>query len=157
MNRLLADVEATRVMGHVLAETLQETPHGVVISLSGELGAGKTELVRATIQALGHDGPVVSPSYTLIEPYELCHRTARHMDLYRLGDPEELEYLGIRDIEAMDLVFIEWAERGAGYLPPIDLELRLDYEHTARRFQARAATQRGTALLDRLIETNNKR
>ena len=157
MNRLLADVEATRELGCMLAETLVETSHGVVISLSGELGAGKTELVRATIQALGHEGPVVSPSYTLIEPYQLYHRTARHMDLYRLGDPEELEYLGIRDIEATDLVFIEWAERGVGYLPQIDLELTLDYEDTARRFQARATTQRGTALLDRLAGTNTMR
>ena len=152
MNLLLADAAATRAFGRRLAAALEDVADGLTISLEGELGAGKTELVRATIQALGHQGPVVSPSYTLIEPYDLCHRTARHMDLYRLGDPEELEYLGVRDIEPTDLIFIEWAIRGEGYLPTIDLLLTLDYEHTARRLYARARTARGGEVLSRLTE-----
>ena len=156
MNCRLADATATRAFGQALACVLGQTPHGLVISLVGELGAGKTELVRATIQALGHEGPVASPSYTLIEPYELSRRTARHMDLYRLGDPEEIEYLGIRDIEADDLLFIEWAERGTGYLPSIDIEFTLTYEQTARRLGAKTNTTRGAAVLERLAPSRHR-
>lgn len=141
----LATAAETDRFGRALARVLAARTNGMVITLAGELGAGKTALTRATIQALGHDGPVVSPSYTLVEPYELPGRRIYHLDLYRLADPEELEFLGIREIgTASDLVFVEWADRGAGYLPATDLAIALAYRGRGRsaHLQARSATGR---------------
>ena len=142
----LADPSATDALGARLARTLRQWPDGLVVALDGELGAGKTALTRATLVALGHDGRVGSPSYTLIEPYEVLDRGFHHLDLYRLGDAEELEFLGIRDIDsAGDWLFIEWSCRGQGFLPPIDLRIELAYEHEARRARILALSERGQA------------
>jgi tRNA threonylcarbamoyladenosine biosynthesis protein TsaE len=110
-----------------------------VIYLRGDLGAGKTTLVRGLLRALGHRGPVRSPTYTLIEPYEDLDPPVHHLDLYRLGDPEELDYLGLRDLVGGEsLLLIEWPERGAGELPPPDLEVRIGQAPPGRRVELAA-------------------
>jgi len=127
----LADAAATGDYGARLAGCL--TP-GLLVFLQGELGAGKTTLVRGLLRALGHRGAVKSPTYTLVESYRLPSFTVHHLDLYRLGDPEELEWLGIRDLLAGDaLCLIEWPARGAGVLPAPDLVISLDYAGGGRR------------------------
>ncbi|WP_018873699.1 tRNA (adenosine(37)-N6)-threonylcarbamoyltransferase complex ATPase subunit type 1 TsaE [Thioalkalivibrio sp. ALJ16] len=119
---LLADLEATEAAGAALARL--EAPR--IVFLEGDLGAGKTTWVRGLLRQLGHHGAVRSPTYTLVEPYTLDGRQVLHFDLYRLGDPEELEYLGVReDFGDGALWLVEWPERGAGWLPAPDLVVRL--------------------------------
>lgn len=127
-----------------------------LVFLHGDLGTGKTTLVRGFLRARGHQGAVKSPTYTLIEPYELPSGRVYHLDLYRLADPEELEYLGLREILAEDAVLlVEWPERGRGWLPPPDLELHLAYaaDGSARRIELDARTPAGEAMLSRLSTT----
>lgn len=149
----LATAADTDRLGRALAEAIGTRAGGAVIILAGELGAGKTALTRATIQALGHGGPVISPSYTLIEPYDLAGRRLYHLDLYRVADPEELEFLGIREIcIGSNLVFVEWADRGAGYLPAPDLAIALTYRGSGRSAHIDACSVTGreiTATLQR--------
>lgn len=143
----LADETATRALGGRLARALPE--HGATIHLGGNLGAGKTTLVRGLLQALGHDGPVRSPTYTLVEAYELGDRTVYHFDLYRLADPEELEFLGIRDyLRPGATCLIEWPERAAGVLPPADLIVQLEYRGEGRSATLTAESERGRAFLE---------
>lgn len=138
LSYLLADSDATELFGALLARC--STP-GTVIYLSGDLGAGKTTLVRGFLHALGHRGAVKSPTYTLMEPYEVEGRRVYHFDLYRLGDPEELEYLGIRDyFDGDSLSLVEWPEQGAGILPSPSLEVHLEYRHEGRLLTIRAAS-----------------
>ena len=104
-----------------------------VVYLAGEIGAGKTTLVRGFLRASGVTGAIRSPTFTLVEEYRFGKTTVAHYDLYRLSDPEELEYLGLRDHVAMDsLCFFEWPERGAGVLPAPALEVCLEYDKMDR-------------------------
>lgn len=124
MTRYLADAAATEALGAALAHALP--PSGAVLYLHGELGAGKTTLTRGLLHALGHTGSVRSPTYTLLEPYDIAGRAVIHLDLYRLAGAGELDYLGVRELDAPGaLVVIEWPERGEGFLPPPDLEIYL--------------------------------
>ncbi|MGE5152418.1 MAG: tRNA (adenosine(37)-N6)-threonylcarbamoyltransferase complex ATPase subunit type 1 TsaE [Bdellovibrio bacteriovorus] len=130
MEIVLPSPDAQLAFGEALARLL---PPRLVIYLEGDLGTGKTTLVRGILRGLGHAGPVRSPTYTLIEPYELPAARVYHLDLYRLSDPEELEYLGLRDLSAEDaLLLVEWPERGAGTLPPPGLIVRIRYQTEGR-------------------------
>lgn len=122
----LADEDATARLGARLAAAVRSGGVGGLLALEGDLGAGKTRLVRALLRGLGHEGAVRSPTYTLVEPYD-TEPPVLHCDLYRLADPLELEALGVRDaLDGRTLVCVEWPERGAGVLPEADLRLRLE-------------------------------
>jgi tRNA threonylcarbamoyladenosine biosynthesis protein TsaE len=122
-----------------------------LIFLRGDLGAGKTTLTRGLLRGLGHTGAVKSPTYTLIEPYDLPTGRVFHLDLYRVGDPGELEYLGLRELfEEAAVTVIEWPERGAGWLPSPDLDVHISYAPVGRRLCIEAATAQGAAILGRL-------
>ena len=124
--------------------------HGRVY-LEGELGAGKTTLTRGILRAYGYQGAVKSPTYTLIEPYELGDQRIYHLDLYRLGGPEELEFIGGRDVLDDDaLCLVEWPSRGDGWLPQADLHIHLTLEGAGRRATLEGLTQRGQQWLGKL-------
>jgi tRNA threonylcarbamoyladenosine biosynthesis protein TsaE len=124
---------------------------GAVVYLVGDLGAGKTTLVRGMLGGLGHGGAVRSPTFTLVEPYECGPLRVYHLDLYRLADPEELEYLGVRDyLDPGVLCLVEWPARGRGHLPPADLEIRIGFEGPGRRVAILALTPAGRRVLDKL-------
>ena len=115
-----------------------------VIYLQGELGTGKTTLVRGLLRGFGYLGKVKSPTYTLVEPYPLDGLTVYHLDLYRLGSPGELEGIGIRDLLVdTDLLLVEWPEQGGGALPPADLVISLAYKDHGRELRFRALTTQG--------------
>lgn len=130
MNIILENSEDTEALGAALWQAL---PDKCLLFLHGELGAGKTTLVRGMLRAAGHRGTVKSPTYTLVEEYEIDGRRLFHFDLYRLKDPEELEWMGIDDYLQQDaLCCIEWPEQGQGVLPPADIEIGLQYSQQQR-------------------------
>ena len=106
---------------------------------------------RGLLQALGHAGPVRSPTYTIIESYQLAAHRVHHLDLYRLADAEELEYIGGRDLFSEPAVtLIEWPERGQGWLPTADIAIRIEIQGQDRLFSATASTAMGQALLEQV-------
>ncbi|MFP3977763.1 tRNA (adenosine(37)-N6)-threonylcarbamoyltransferase complex ATPase subunit type 1 TsaE [Marinobacter sp. KMM 10035] len=141
----------TEALGRELARLAKESGQGLIVFLEGDLGMGKTTLSRGVIRALGHEGAVKSPTYTLVEPYEDLTPPAYHFDLYRLGDPEELEYMGIRDyFTGQSVCLIEWPERGEGLLPDADLEVHLEHQGEGRSAVVRACSELGASLLNEL-------
>jgi tRNA threonylcarbamoyladenosine biosynthesis protein TsaE len=128
----LPDAAATEAIGARLARGLSTRP-GLVVYLRGDLGAGKTTLVRGWLRALGVTGPIRSPTYTLVEPYEIGGRSLLHMDLYRLSGATELEQLGVYDTPPESSVWlVEWPEHAAAGLPPPDLSISLQVSGAGR-------------------------
>ncbi len=128
----------------------------MVIYLEGDLGAGKTTLCRALIRALGHEGSVKSPTYGLMEHYSLGHYSALHLDLYRIGAPGEVEFLGISDLmDDSTLLLVEWPERGAGALIPADIVISLDHAEDRRRLNARSMSDLGHSTLQDITDKSS--
>jgi tRNA threonylcarbamoyladenosine biosynthesis protein TsaE len=145
----LADPAATDLLGTALAKALEP---GLVITLEGDLGAGKTALVRAMLRALGHSGPVKSPTYALVELYKVSSLCLYHFDFYRFNDPEEFLDAGLADYFNEGAVCcVEWPDKAAGVLPPVDLALRFWIKSGARDIFLQASSVRGEACLSRLV------
>jgi tRNA threonylcarbamoyladenosine biosynthesis protein TsaE len=137
----LADAAATQRAGDALAATLAG---GMVIALHGDLGTGKTTLVRGVLRGLGWTGPVKSPTYALVESYSFSRLYLYHFDFYRFADPEEWETAGLAEYFRRDSAcLVEWPERVAGLLPVADLDLRLTHAAHGRVLNASASTEAG--------------
>jgi tRNA threonylcarbamoyladenosine biosynthesis protein TsaE len=158
---------ATARLGAALAAALREhlpalRAHGLVVGLSGDLGAGKTSLTRATLRALDVSGPVKSPSFALLEPYDLSSINFYHFDFYRFTNPEEFSAAGFRELFGpadatgrANVCFVEWPEHATGTLPTPDLHLSLNVtgDEEARVCHARTASELGSACLASTIRT----
>jgi tRNA threonylcarbamoyladenosine biosynthesis protein TsaE len=142
----LPDEAATAQFAAVFAGLLPADIRGWSVLLQGELGAGKSTFARALIRSLGHQGPVPSPTYTLVEPYELPGGQVYHVDLYRIYNPEEIEYLGWSDWQD-GLLLVEWPERAGQFLAAADLMIILEYQGEGRRARLSALSERAAAIM----------
>ncbi len=145
----LVDEQATIELGGQLAAIVKNKLNkGIVAFLNGDLGAGKTTLTRGFVQGMGHLGKVKSPTYTLVEPYDLSPWYIYHFDLYRLSDPEELEFIGIREYFKENCCsFIEWPEKGNGLLAKPDISINMFYCEAQRNTILQAHSALGVELL----------
>ena len=155
-----ATERAGRALGRALEAVLGPGPAGaaagpggaVIVGLAGGLGAGKTALARAALRALGVHGTVRSPTYTLAEPYETRIGPVWHLDLYRIADPGELEYVAVRDLVSESAAcLVEWPERGRGGLPEPECLLSIAPAGGGRRLRIGASTARGRAIGARML------
>jgi len=145
----LADEAATLNMGASLALSVSA---GLIIYLHGDLGAGKTTLVRGMLHALGHTGKVKSPTYTLVEPYEISGLLVYHFDLYRFIDPEEWDAAGFRDyFNAQSVCLVEWPEKAGDLLPQPDIDIRMNQKGTGREIRLSANTSTGEKCLNGFV------
>lgn len=151
----LADEAETEFLGACLGSV---SGSGAMLFLEGDLGTGKTTLTRGLLRSLGHKGAVKSPTYTLVEPYDTLQPPVYHFDLYRLGDAEELEMMGIRDyMEKQALVIVEWPRRGEGLLPAPDCHVALKHEGRGRRARLSAGSALGETLIARAVNAFESR
>ncbi len=147
---ILPDEPATLALGAALATVLEP---GLTIYLRGELGAGKTTLARGTLRALGHEGPVRSPTYTLVEVYALSRLDLHHFDFYRFHDPREWIDAGFREsFNGRTVALIEWPEKAGGLLPPADMEIVLELHEAGRSAVLTSSSLRGERCLTHLEE-----
>ena len=131
-----------------LAKVITKT---AIIYLIGNIGVGKTTLNRGILQNLGYKGAIKSPTYTIVEYYNINGQRVYHFDLYRLVNSEELEYIGGRDyFEEDSICLIEWPYHAVGALPDADLEIQLDYNLPGRKASIKAGTLRGDSMLNQL-------
>lgn len=144
----LTDEQATLDLGKELARIV---PDELIVFLQGDLGVGKTTLVRGFLQGLGHQGAVKSPTYTLVEPYFLQQKWIYHFDLYRLTDAEELEIIGVRDYFGQSICFVEWPENGKGHLPKEDIHCYIKVEKRGRFIRIESCSDRGDVVLKQLV------
>jgi len=147
------DEAAMQQVGAALAACLPDLRrHHLLLALQGELGTGKTTLARGLLRALGVEGPIHSPTFSLVEPYETRAGTIHHLDLYRLRDGQaELDALGYRDYRGLPgLVIVEWPEQGAAAVGPADLRIRLEHLPVGRLLRLEAETNVGREWLDAL-------
>ena len=149
MKRFLPDEAATIAFGQEVLDALPADLAGWTLLLRGELGAGKSTFARALIRAAGHDGPVPSPTYTLVEPYSLSRGKIYHVDLYRVSDEEELRYLGWNELDNGCRI-VEWPDRAPGITEQADLSLTLTYDGDGRTADLVGLSGRGKALESRL-------
>jgi len=149
MKRHLGDSAATEALASELLGVLPANTEGWTLLLEGELGAGKSTFARALIAAMGHVGAVPSPTYTLVEPYQLADRRIYHIDLYRISSEEELRYLGWGELED-GFRLVEWPERAPGLGRTADLRLRLTYAETGRNAQFKGLSERGQVIINKL-------
>ena len=152
--KFFPDEIATVAFGRELALVLKQAPNsGAIIYLTGELGAGKTTLCRGLMRGFNYEGAVKSPTYPLVEPYELPAVNVYHFDLYRLSVPEEFEYLGIDDYFAIEnICLIEWASRGGIFVPKADLEIELTAVADGRQSFCVSGSEKGRDILKRLFD-----
>lgn len=135
--------------GRLLADASQGCG---TVYLQGNLGAGKTTICRGVLRGFGYEGAVKSPTYTLVEPYELAQAAVYHFDLYRLDDPEELDFLGVRDyFDSLSLCLIEWPDRGKGFLPIADIILSIEYLTDARVITLESQTEHGQDICKTIV------
>ena len=147
----IADELMMLALGKRMGQIERPTGQGMVVFLRGDLGTGKTTLVRGFLRGLGYEGTVKSPTYTLVEPYQLGDVNAYHIDLYRLSDPRELEFTGLRDnFGEPALFFVEWPERARPALPNPDLEVSIRRVDQGRQVTFQAASATGRQLLPAL-------
>ncbi|MFZ9036246.1 MAG: tRNA (adenosine(37)-N6)-threonylcarbamoyltransferase complex ATPase subunit type 1 TsaE [Francisellaceae bacterium] len=133
MNKDIYPVADEKQMAALAGLFQQKLKPGAIVYLHGDLGAGKTTFVKGVLAAFGWQAAVKSPTYTLVESYQLPEAMLYHFDLYRLADPEELEWMGIRDyFDDKSIVFIEWPEKGQGFLPKPSAEIRIAYKDSGR-------------------------
>jgi tRNA threonylcarbamoyladenosine biosynthesis protein TsaE len=145
----LKDEGATQALAAAIADALPDNCRGWCILLQGELGSGKSTVARALLRRLGHKGPVPSPTYTLVEPYELPDKLIYHIDLYRITGEDEVPFLGWSDWQD-GLMLVEWPERAGRLLDSADLSIRLDYAGPGRHAMLAAVSDRGAELIGRL-------
>jgi tRNA threonylcarbamoyladenosine biosynthesis protein TsaE len=152
----LTDEKATMEFAERLNTALPPDTAGWTVLLEGELGAGKSTFARALIRSMGHKGAVPSPTYTLVEPYELPGRLIYHVDLYRVSDEEELRFLGWTELDD-GLRLVEWPDRAPELLASADLRLVLRYAGSGRDADLVGLTTRGEAMLaDLQADTNQQ-
>jgi len=138
----------TKEIGAKVASCLKG---GEIIYLKGELGTGKTTLVRGALNGFGHTGNVKSPTFTIVEPYSIDDHVIYHFDLYRLDDPEELESLGIRDYcDGQSICFFEWPEKGGDFLPDADILISLSYQNEGRALEISTFSEIGDSIIGNL-------